>query len=307
MAAAGEGNSRNSLLEGNTRTSKKQISPSDRWCFTWNNYKEVDIVVLVDTFKKKGLTYVFGREVGEENETPHLQGYVEAGDKMKFRPSSFGKWWSKAHWEKCKGTPRQNMLYAVKEGGEVFKSEDLILPRALAKITKQDLRPQQLAIADKYRDFEDAKFGRKVHWYWEEAGGWGKSVLATYMIDQMGALELSGATKDAFHGLSTVLDQRDVPIIIFDIPRSQHEYVSYTSIEKIKDGKLFSPKYEGGMRRFNRPHVLCFANQPPDVDKLSHDRWIVTNLSPPPKEGGGDGEGKEKFLEYCRTGRWPLE
>ena len=38
---------------------------------------------------------------------------------------------------------------------------------------------------------------------------------------------------------------------------------------------FYSPKYEGGMIDGPPPHVLVMSNDPPDLDKLSKDRWNV--------------------------------
>jgi hypothetical protein len=107
-------------------------------------------------------------------------------------------------------------------------------------------------------------------------------MLATYMIDQMKATEVSGKGADVLCGISSLIEKigECPPIVIYDIPRSQTDYVSYMSIEKLKDGKFFSGKYESGMVRYNRPHIICFANEPPREELLSKDRWIVKMLNP---------------------------
>ena len=58
--------------------------------------------------------------------------------------------------------------------------------------------------------------------------------------------------------------------------------VSYNAIEQLKDGLVFSSKYEGGVKMFNPPHVIIFANWLPDVKTLSEDRWNIVNIG----EGG---------------------
>ncbi len=269
--------------EGNT---KPHPSASKRWCFTWNNYSEEQFVQLVQVFglmELDGADWIIGREVGESG-TPHLQGYVRA--KKRWRPSQLGNWWNKAHWEKCKGTHEQNVKYCAKEGNYT-KSAGTEVRRPIAQIETADLRPHQVAIAEQFKEPEDPKFGRKIHWFYEKQGGWGKSVLATYMVDQMGAIEVGGGAKDCFFGLVAAMEKRDVPIVIFYIPMCQLGYVSYQAIEKIKDGKFFSSKYESGMVRFNRPWVICFANEEPAYESLSEDRWVVEELSAPPLGAGG--------------------
>lgn len=70
-------------------------------------------------------------------------------------------------------------------------------------------------------------------------------------------------------------------IVIFGLPRSMEDYVSYEAIESVKDGIFFSGKYESGMCLFKPPHILIFANFMPDESKLSSDRWRITRLGEP--------------------------
>lgn len=154
------------------------------------------------------------------------------------------------------------------------------LPREVVKMTEDLLRPEQLALAHRFKEYEHPLWGRYIYWFWEPNGNWGKSITATYMIDQMNATEVSGKGADVFCGISALIENTGEcpPIIIYDVPRSCLNYVSYFSIEKLKDGKFFSGKYESGMKRYNKPHIICFANEPPKTDEMSLDRWIIERL-----------------------------
>jgi len=155
------------------------------------------------------------------------------------------------------------------------------LPREVVKMEESMLRPEQLAIANRFKEFEHPLWGRKIYWFWESKGNWGKSITATYMIDNMNATEVSGKGADVLCGISQLIEKTGEcpPIVIYDIPRSiGAEYVSYMALEKLKDGKFFSGKYESGMVRYNKPHIVCFANEPPEYGKLSTDRWVVECL-----------------------------
>ena len=123
------------------------------------------------------------------------------------------------------------------------------------------------------------KFGRSVYWLWESAGNVGKSVLATYIVDHHKGVLLRGNPNDGLHVVTQyVHDNGHGPqVIIFDIPRSCLE-VSYELIENVKNGSFMSGKYESTMVRFNRPHVICFANREPEYSNLSQDRFQVTNI-----------------------------
>ncbi len=121
---------------------------------------------------------------------------------------------------------------------------------------------------------------RKVHWLWEAKGGWGKTEMSLYMCDQMGAMVLSGRNLDCLHGIASWIDKMGSapPIVILDVPRVNNGHVSYQTIESIKNGVAFSGKYESCQIRFDRPHLVVFSNEPPDMTKLSPDRWVVTEL-----------------------------
>jgi len=77
------------------------------WIFTTNNYTFLPRL----TKELKWLRY--GEEVSSTG-TPHLQG-VLMFIHPKTAPSKLGFWFSKSHWEACKGTIDQNISYTGKE------------------------------------------------------------------------------------------------------------------------------------------------------------------------------------------------
>jgi hypothetical protein len=229
--------------------------------------------------------YFFGEEHGKSGNTRHIEGgFVTRGDRVRWSKiqSCFEKAGIRMSYlaKSKKAWLSKNIAYAFKEGNSYIKSDNVSIPEVLVKMTKDLLRPGQLEIADMFREREHPLWGRKIFWFWEPKGNWGKSVLVTYMIDQMEAMEVSGKGADVLCGISSFIEknERCPPIVVYDVPRSTSEYVSYQSIEKIKDGKFFSGKYESGMVRYNKPHVIVFANCRPDLEKLSADRWVVKCL-----------------------------
>jgi len=73
-------------------------------------------------------------------------------------------------------------------------------------------------------------------------------------------------------------------MVIFDLPRTNEGKISYSALEKIKDGFITNTKYETGAIAFNKPHVVVFANFPPDLTSrdgnltLSADKWITYEI-----------------------------
>jgi hypothetical protein len=95
------------------------------------------------------------------------------------------------------------------------------------------------------------------------------------------ALVLSSKSADMKYGIVKYIEKHGhaPQIIIIDVPRSVDlNFLSYTGIEEVKNGCFFSPKYECDMVCFNSPHVIIFANEPPNALKCSADRWKVVCL-----------------------------
>lgn len=245
------------------------------WVMTWNNYPNNVFEQLEQRLAPLCLKYVFGKEKGAQ-ETPHIQGAFVL--KSKTRQSTIYKLFDTTFYlDKMKGR-WNDQKYCCKDGDYI---SNVKMPKPLVLMSKSDLRPEQLKIAEQFTEGEHPLFGRKIYWFYDTIGNWGKSILSTYMIDQMDATEVSGKGADVLCGIASLIEKNGEcpPIVIYDIPRSiGADYVSYTSIEKIKDGKFFSGKYESGMVRFNKPHIICFANEPPQTSKLSKDRWVIKNL-----------------------------
>ncbi len=265
--------SNSSRRSGNTR----QISPAKYWVFTLNNYQDDDISSISSKCSNSGMVHrlIYQKEVGESG-TPHLQGYVEFINKK--RPISVFGWNTTFHWEKRRGTAAEAIAYCSKldsRAGEPPFLFNIRLERPLMIITI--LRPWQASIVSLV---EEEPNDRTIHWYWESVGNVGKTSLCRYICHHKGALILSGKGTDIFHGIVSYKEKESVwpDIIIIDIPRASYEYVSYAAIEKVKDGLFFSGKYESQMVLMNPPHIICFANQEPQVEKMSMDRWNIKEI-----------------------------
>lgn len=115
---------------------------------------------------------------------------------------------------------------------------------------------------------------RTIYWVWDKSGSKGKTVFCKYMAIKHKAEVLNnGGFGDLAYAIS------DEPeIVLFNLPRTIEERVNYGAIEAIKDGMIFSPKYESKTKIFNNPHVMIFANFEPNFSAMSSDRWIVIDL-----------------------------
>jgi hypothetical protein len=71
----------------------------------------------------------------------------------------------------------------------------------------------------------------------------------------------------------------DIRVLILDAPRSkQGEYLQYDFLEDVKNGYIFSSKYESSIKQFKSPHLVVLMNEAPDLTKLSSDRFDITYL-----------------------------
>ncbi len=263
----------------NSQTGGNTINPRSRLrkaCFTLNNYTEDDFTQLLSTFHD--MKYIIGKEVGESG-TPHLQGYVEFGRQYSFKQVKelIGE---RAHIEKPKGTRKQNVKYCSKEGNFVSTFPLERKERHMKVYADVVWRDWQQKVIDVVKTKPDM---RTVHWFWEPTGKVGKSFLSRYLFLKYEAIICSGKAVDVFHQVVKWQEnhgEEDPILVIVDIPRSHIDYVSYLAIEKLKDGCLYSGKYEGGAITLDPVHVICFANEEPNKSALSHDRWHIERIHP---------------------------
>lgn len=257
---------------GNTNNPppSKQTTQCMHWCFTWNNYDSSDIETLETLFKHLCHKYCFQEETGKEG-TKHIQGVISL--KKRARWTEFGL--PKAiHWEKCQHVTKAYLYCSKVEtrtGGVFTLNYDV--PEKLKLITPD--KWWQIEILDILKTVAD---DRKVYWYWSHKGGVGKSQFAKYLVAKENALFFEeGKKADIMHLIFEAPEKRLKKIII-DVPRDNGNKVSYKSLECIKNGMIYSSKYEGGYKLFNSPHVIIFANLPPEEHRLSADRWVIKNI-----------------------------
>ncbi len=260
--------SSSSTGEGNTKPPPKQIAPAKKWCFTYNNPIEDWKTVLVPKFQEIG-DYIIGEEICPSTGTPHLQGFIET--KQKVRPKSLGLP-AEIHWEKCRGTRADNIMYCSKDN---LVSTNIKLPRALPEI---HLWGWQLNVQEQFGLEANS---RDINWVWSLEGARGKSTMVRWMAMQ-GALVCSGKAADMKFLILKYHEKNGVypDVVVFDVPRSMINYISYQGLEEIKNGVFCSTKYECDMVIMHHPQVWVFANVPPDMTDrhMSSDRWKVLQV-----------------------------
>lgn len=116
---------------------------------------------------------------------------------------------------------------------------------------------------------------RKVVWMWSYEGDRGKSYFANHFDPAHSHVITGGKHADIYYTLASIV--HGLKVVFFDYGRAGAD-VAYPVMEKLKDGMFTTTKYESRTVRFNPVHVVVFANQLPDITKLSLDRWDIREI-----------------------------
>lgn len=259
--------------DGNTKSSLPLKSRRRKWCFTCFQYDDTTCTDLCDYFE--GAKYLFQEEICPETKTPHLQGAVCFKNARYF--STLKEKFPTVHWEVMRNESA-SFDYCMKE--ESKKKDGLRrsggLPKRLTSPIDK-LYDWQKTLVEKLAKEPDQ---RSIMWYWEPEGNVGKTVLAKHIcIKNPDAIYVSGKAQDVKYAVAQRVAAGKPPrIVIYGVPRTYEEYVSYAALEEVKDGIFFSGKYEAGMVMYNNPHVVVLANCEPEKEKVSSDRWDIVRI-----------------------------
>lgn len=258
--------------DGNTG---KRPSQHKYWCFTLNNWQVEQVEHLEQTLKGECQWYVFQEETGEEG-TPHLQGTICL--KARQRLGQLKVICDKAHWEPTRSV-NSSIAYCTKRDTRTgaLHSFGIDLPKPVRTLQPRGWQMQVMRL------ITEDPHPRKIHWFWEERGNVGKSTLCKHLVVEHGAILVSGKSADVAHALSK---RKNIRLVLVDVPRVSADYVNYGVIEAVKNGLLFSGKYDSAQVVFDIPHVIVFANIEPKYENMSADRWDVHYINP---MDGGEG------------------
>lgn len=120
---------------------------------------------------------------------------------------------------------------------------------------------------------------RIVFFIVDESGNQGKTWFAkSYCKEYSDAQYLEPSKKaDMAYAL-----QDELRVLFINITRStsgeKADYL-YSFIEAVKDGMVFSPKYESRTKYYGNVHVVVMMNEKPNMSLLSQDRYRVIELN----------------------------
>lgn len=274
MGKGGKSNGKGKDAKKVIQKASKEVAPAKKWCFTWHYEETAPFEPLKQVFEQ-GLVagLMAGREKCPETGGLHLQGYLEF--QFKKRPFSLNLP-KEIHWEKAYADFAANEAYCCKED-----LQPLILgtcaKKAKFRYPMPDKKPWQQTVQQILETEPDP---RTIHWVWESKGAVGKTMLCKHLCaSNPDIIVLGGKAADIKNGIVEYLQNKGYtpPVVLLNIPRTQ-ETVSYNGLEAIKDMFFYSGKYKGGMVNGKHPHLMVFANWPPEKDLLSKDRWCVWQI-----------------------------
>lgn len=227
------------------------------------------------------LTYVvYGKEICPETKKVHWQMYIET---KKMRLSTLYKSYQQVNFIQSKGDAAANIVYAIKDLTDIYQRGKPMSTRGRKRKRMEPycptitLRPWQNQIIKSISQPPD----RKVQWYWSSEGNVGKTTFGKYLTCKHNALCINGKAADIRNGILTYIQntQEYPTLIVCNIPRSYNsDFLSYEGLENCKDLFFYSGKYEGGQVCGPPCHLVVFANNPPNLAKMSLDRWEVHEI-----------------------------
>lgn len=251
---------------GDSKSNSSKNYQVYRWQFTLKR-EGANVSQLLSTLREWCKQFTFQGEKGGLTEYEHWQGCFSL--KVKHRMSEVKNMlgWSSIHLE-----PAHNWFalrnYCSKE--ETRTTQTYTEKTTIIK-TIEVLRPWQEEVRGELLKQPDE---RTIRWIWCKEGNSGKTVFAKFLaVHHEACVFNNGKCADLAHALP-----EDPRIVLFNLSRTIEGHVNYGAIESIKDGLIFSAKYDSKMKLFNCPHVVIFANFAPDYESMSADRWVVTQL-----------------------------
>lgn len=219
------------------------------WCWTLNNYTEEDEVAIRAW---SGSTYtLYGRELGDAQQTPHLQGYTEFSSAM--RLSAVRSLHPRIHWEVRRGTQEQASEYCKKDGDFVEigckkrqgKRTDIAqlydkLEDGARMADVLDLRPnyQNIRIGEKYLSYrEEGRSQDPIVWWLHGATGTGKTREARKAFPNAWFSSSSLRWWDGYDGHAA--------IVLDDFRR---DFCTFHCLLRILDRYPFRVEFKGGSR-----------------------------------------------------------
>lgn len=255
------------------------------WAFTYFPPNNLDIALsthqpiihgILKTLCKK---FIYQLERCPKTGSLHYQGYLNL--KVKKRKGELGNLLSGLGMKgvepsiasnagrtalKCYCMKTQTRVSGPWADHRIYMGQDLIVA----------LRPWQQNIVQM---LNTTPHRRKIYWYNDNKGGYGKTSLSKYLWFHHKVLTITvGKVSDI---LNVVMKFQNKPMYIFDISRTVPAGIMteiYCALEMVKNGYFINTKYETGVVCMEIPHVIVFSNYLPKLSALSLDKWQIIDM-----------------------------
>ncbi len=155
-----------------------QISTAKHWRGTLNNYTENEVQSIKSTLSTRNAKYFYivAKEIGKEENTPHLQMYVSTvltagSQKGRFRPlpllSIKRDGVECTRWFKCDNTMLANYLYCCKDGDIVCCHMPKHIEKRALEI-KNNNKPDSFGEDDPYHKKINERLKHLAKWWYED-------------------------------------------------------------------------------------------------------------------------------------------
>lgn len=299
-----------------TKFTINQMAYAKNWVFVLNNWTEEE-VVSVDALvagEVSGVKFLmYSKETAPTTGTPHLQGYLQMVKKCRLPAlkalmpranfilakgslASQYEYIGKAGPINEFGTPTQKgercdmdmFKDAVKEGSTLKRlREDCSevcakYPRFVREYLADHTPPPEITVHP-LRDWQSSLIAdldlppedRKIIFVVDIVGNKGKTWFAKYYLSLHEDAQILEAAKKADMAYALETTTR---VLFINCVRKVTEFLSYGFMEAVKDGIVFSPKYESGNKLMAPCHVVVLMNQQPDMSALSLDRYHIIDI-----------------------------
>lgn len=230
------------------------------WCFTVNNYSDVDTQICYELSVVSNYL-IYGKEVASTG-TKHLQGYIYFKDAKSF--SKVQKLLPKGtHIEKAKGTPKQASDYCKKEGDYVEYGE---LPQPSGK--RNDLEQikhlvnnggRMVDVIDVATSYQSVKMAEQMFKYKEKPRNWKPRVYWFYGPTGTGksklAYEMFGDTCYTAMSTGKWWEGYDAHenVIIDDMRK---DFMKFHELLRLLDRYAMKIETKGGSRQFLAKNII---------------------------------------------------
>lgn len=156
----------------------------------------------------------------------------------------------------------------IKYVGGLMSAYNLHKPKHIEQLTQLRTWQTQLITTVNNHKHND----RTIHWIYDLIGNNGKTVLSHHLTSTANYIKLkNGKSAD----IAMSWNGEDV---IFDLSRTSEDHINYDIIEQLKDGYVFSPKYNSCVKHYKKPKLLVFSNYLPKISAVSLDRWQIYTI-----------------------------